>query len=333
MSTHWKRDEPCQTHATGKLKAITESRLGGGLTNEQAYHMYLCEVQMDYVMAIEYATKSSGWLECGCKQRLLGKSSLARQSSTRSKSDSVVDDDLPAANHPGEEPQAEVVEQGNNFDDVRAELEPADGDTKVVVRANNFDHLPAQHKPVDEEAKAAQHADDFDGLPAEDVEQDNFDHSPAEHKLVDEEAEVVQQADNVDHSPAEHNPADEEAEVVQRAAVFNDLPAEDVEQDNNFDHSPAEHKLVDEEAKVVQQADNVDHSPAEHKPVDEEAEVVQQADDSNVLPAEVVEQANNIDDLPAVQELLISDQQFRCRPQGIAGSQRWVLMLVYWTCT
>ncbi|KAA8914000.1 hypothetical protein FN846DRAFT_886263 [Sphaerosporella brunnea] len=158
----------------------------------------------------------------------LAKSSLARQLSKRSKSESDVDDDLPAANHPGEEPQAEVVEQANNFDDVRAELEPADEDPEVVVQGNNFDHLPAEHKPVNEEAKVAQQADDFDGLPAEDVEQDNnFDDSPAENELVDEEVEVVQQADD-----------------------FNVLPAEVVEQANNIDDLPAVQELLISDQQV-----------------------------------------------------------------------------------
>ncbi|KAA8897053.1 hypothetical protein FN846DRAFT_893163 [Sphaerosporella brunnea] len=97
----------------------------------QAHHRYLCEVHMDYVMAIEYATKSTGWLEIGAsstdwwKILELAKRSLARQLSKRLESDSDVKDDL----------------------------EP-----------DNFDHSPAEHELVDEEAEVVQQADDVDDL-------------------------------------------------------------------------------------------------------------------------------------------------------------------------
>ncbi|KAA8906893.1 hypothetical protein FN846DRAFT_889980 [Sphaerosporella brunnea] len=156
----------------------------------RAHHMYLCAVHLTYEMAVKYQTENTALLRSPWPDKA----------------------SLPI-NPPGERPQAEGVEHGNNFADSPAEGDLAGNEAEVVEYDDDFANFTAE----------------LAGDDAEVVEND-FAHPPAEDELVDKEAEVVAHGSpfNLTRSVAQLNLVDKEAEdkrFMFRPRGYGSLPA------------------------------------------------------------------------------------------------------------
>ncbi|KAA8913984.1 hypothetical protein FN846DRAFT_886245 [Sphaerosporella brunnea] len=146
-----------------------------------------CALHVDFNRAEKYATKSAGWLKCGCKQRLrIGTSAdwwttltVARGSLT-----------LQLADQPGEEWEAEEPEAEEPQAEMSSEDESEHGNELAVLQILTLNGQ---------------------------VQQPDL---PAEHELAGNKTEVV---DDVAASPAEGGLAGNESEVVEYDEDFDDF--------------------------------------------------------------------------------------------------------------
>ncbi|KAA8893224.1 hypothetical protein FN846DRAFT_914298 [Sphaerosporella brunnea] len=203
------------------------------------HHMYWCDQHLDHKKAQRYDTQSTGWLECGCKQRLsIGRSSgwwrtlkVARASLARELAGQP-DEESDAEEPQVEEPQAEMPwEEESEHGNELAQL-PAEGD----LAGNVLAELPAEGDLAGNEANVV----------------DDFPDSPAVGNFAGNESEFVQYDDGFADFTAEL--AGTEGEDVENddfAVLLAqlDVAGNDAEVGDGSANLPAEEKLVRKKAE------------------------------------------------------------------------------------
>ncbi|KAA8894634.1 hypothetical protein FN846DRAFT_999564 [Sphaerosporella brunnea] len=157
------------------------------------HHKYYCCAQHTYVKALEYANQRTGWLECGCRLRLLigtstdwwKKLSMAQESLERKRAEEAEADMSNEDELMGNE--GDVVER--DIAALPAENELAGNEAEFIEYDDTFANFTARlaHDEADEDEVV----EDFAHMLAELEVGDGFADLPAEAKLVGKKAEEL----------------------------------------------------------------------------------------------------------------------------------------------